>query len=84
MRLDEGQTCGEISRFFEHVYDESFCEQVIPLHREHCCTEPEKTAISQLEANPISSASLQSVIIPSLMVIVLWATLMMSGFLMSD
>jgi hypothetical protein len=78
MWLHTGETCGEISRFFEHLSDERFCEQAIPLHRERCCSEAESTAIIQLEADPATSASIHSAIIPLFMVIVLFAASQMA------
>ncbi|KAG7342045.1 hypothetical protein IV203_007137 [Nitzschia inconspicua] len=53
-----GETCGQITRFYEHAANAMFCENAVPLLREHCCTEVDLIT-TQLEANQLSSAAIQ-------------------------
>jgi hypothetical protein len=52
-----GQTCGEISRFYEHASNELFCREAISSLRDHCCVEIDPTKTTQLDL--ASSATFQ-------------------------
>jgi hypothetical protein len=32
-----GQTCGELARFYAHVYNADFCAMSLPQFRNECC-----------------------------------------------
>jgi hypothetical protein len=41
-----GQTCGELARFYAHVYNADFCAISLPQFRDECCTDGGDSTVS--------------------------------------
>lgn len=49
LHILQGQTCGELSRFYEHVANEMFCASALPPIRKVCCSGESTTTTTELE-----------------------------------